>query len=646
MLEWLEFEEKVGRIWHNWASSNSASYPRYPDAAVSLEQLAPALAVFFRLAGGPAGVAVSALAARSSGHRLSLRQRLGVDREQMATARLDEENLLLPPEIALFQASGLNRDLYFWLAALLAVTEPPAETFKDPLRQDITALREAVRSTELALATFPGLQARYNRLRAALLAARPQRQLPPAEAAVEAVICHLLGAGQPLDEAAGRLLAAVLDPAMILREFRAPASYRRPLPVPLWASYSPQGHSERPPADEDDELPRAPDAQAEVKHKRKAERRHQDQAERDDPLVLNRFEKILSLAEMVNVNRAIDDDEDKNASDNAGQMDEITLSRNKQRASSQLKMDLDLSPGEGESQPLIAELTYPEWNFRAQAHLPDHCRVISEPPAEEAEGRAMDEQTRRRIRRVRRQFEALRPRREWRRAQLSGSELDMDAVIRAHCDRAAMGDNSECQYMDARPQARDLAVSILVDVSLSTDAWVEDRRVIDIEKEALLVLAHGLASCGDDYCIQSFTSHRRQRVWVNTLKSFGEPMGERIQRRIAALKPGRYTRMGAAIRHSAEQLRQCPNRHRLLLVLSDGKPSDVDYYEGRYALEDTRRAVLEARRADLRVFGITIDQDAQSYISHLFGRGGYAMVRKPEHLAQALPGIYRQIVSS
>ena len=222
----------------------------------------------------------------------------------------------------------------------------------------------------------------------------------------------------------------------------------------------------------------------------------------------------------------------------------------------------------------------------------------------------------------------------------------MDAAVRAHCDLAAVGDSSDGLYLSTRAQARDLAISILIDVSLSTDAWVEDRRVIDIEKEALLVLAHGLAGCGDDYSIQSFPSHRRHRVWVKTLKHFDEGMNEATERRITALKPGRYTRMGAAIRHTAAALCQRPNRHRLLLVLSDGKPSDCDYYEGRYAIEDTRRAILDARQQELRVFGITIDRDAEHYIAHLFGRGGYAMVHKPEHLSQALPGIYRQIIAS
>ena len=348
---------------------------------------------------------------------------------------------------------------------------------------------------------------------------------------------------------------------------------------------------------------------------------------------------------MVNVNRMVDDEEDKNAKTSAEQMDEITLSPNKQRAASQLRMDLDLSPATADGEQLSGTQTYPEWDYRKQVYRPHHCRVLSSIQKEEGSSPAIDEQTRRRIRRVRRQFEALRPRREWVRGQADGNELDMDAVVRAHCDFAAVGDSSAGLYMTTRAQARDLAITLLIDVSLSTDAWVQDRRIIDIEKEALLVLAHGLDRCGDDYSIQSFTSHRRNRVWVNMLKAFDEPLNEITERRINALEPGHYTRMGAAIRHTAAALGQRTNRHRLLLVLSDGKPSDSDYYEGRYAIEDTRRAIMDARKQELKVFGITIDRDAQEYIAHLFGRGGYAMVQKPEHLALALPRIYQQIVA-
>ena len=645
MLDWLEFEEKVGRLWHRWASSYSASFPDYPEAAVRLETIAAPLAVFFRASGGAAGVAVASVAARASSHRLNLRQRLGLDEETLNLARLDEENLLLPPKIAFFQEASLNRDLYFWLAALLGVMQP-VRAFIDPLRQDISALRQVIAASETALREFPGLRARHSRLRRRVLAMRPVRSLPPVEAAIEAVICHLLGAPAPLSAAAMRYHRAIMDPAASLREFRAPPRYRRPLPVPLWANLSQLGIADAL-ASDDEEHPEPPPADAgKTEDKRKVERRRQDQSERDDPLVFNRFEKILSFAEMVNVNRLIDDEEDENAKNNAEQMDEITLSPNQQRAASRLKMDLDLSPSAADGEALQATLTYPEWNYRKQGYQQHHCRVLCKKQEEEANCTAIDEQTRRRIDRVRKQFEALRPRREWVRGQVDGNELDMDAVVRAYCDFAAVGDSSAGLYMTARTQARDLAVSILIDVSLSTDAWVQDRRIIDIEKEALLVLAHGLARCGDDYSIQSFTSHRRHRVWVNSIKSFDEAMSETTERRINALKPGHYTRMGAAIRHTAAELGKRPNRHRLLLVLSDGKPSDSDYYEGRYAIEDTRRAIMDARQQELKVFGITIDRDAQQYITHLFGRGGYAMVQKPKHLSLALPRIYQQIIAA
>ena len=116
-----------------------------------------------------------------------------------------------------------------------------------------------------------------------------------------------------------------------------------------------------------------------------------------------------------------------------------------------------------------------------------------------------------------------------------------------------------------------------------------------------------------------------------------------MRRRIAALRPGQYTRMGAALRHAAAQLEARPERHRLLLLLSDGKPNDVDHYEGRYALEDTRKAVQEARRQGIAVFAVTVDRAAESYVPHLFGRGGYAIVAHVGSLPDALPRIYRQV---
>lgn len=215
--------------------------------------------------------------------------------------------------------------------------------------------------------------------------------------------------------------------------------------------------------------------------------------------------------------------------------------------------------------------------------------------------------------------------------------------MRARTDLAAGGQGSDRIHLMSRPQVHDLAVTILVDVSLSTDSWSDNRRVLDVEKEALLILAHGLSACGDNHSILTFTSRRRDWVRVETVKAFNEAMGPLVEARIAALKPGYYTRIGAAIRHASAELRRQPNR-KLLLVLTDGKPNDIDHYEGRFALEDSRRAVTEARRSGINTFAVTVDREAKSYVPAMFGQNGYAVVGNISRLPAALPAIYRNLV--
>jgi nitric oxide reductase NorD protein len=271
--------------------------------------------------------------------------------------------------------------------------------------------------------------------------------------------------------------------------------------------------------------------------------------------------------------------------------------------------------------------------------------VLAAPASETGESWAPDETMRRHIRQVRRRFEILRPRHELLRAQADGHDLDLDALVRARCDLRAGGNGAGLDrvHMAMRPQGHDLAVSLLVDVSLSTDAWVDGYRVLDVEKEALLVLAHGLSACGDHHSILTFTSRRRSWVRLETVKAFGEPMSGTVERRVGALKPGYYTRIGAAVRHASAELARQPQRKKLLLVLTDGKPNDVDHYEGRFAVEDTRKSVQEARRLGIAVFGVTVDATAQSYFPTLFGRSGYAIVGNIRRLPAALPAIYRQV---
>ena len=607
---------------------------------MALDALQGRLAVMFRALGGEKGVQIAAGGPSASGHRLGLRQRLGIGVERVCHAILDGTTLQLPPVLDLFPERDDNQALYEWLTAYFACADESWIPPTDPLRADVDRLRRAAATTARVLDRWPGLRALHQRLCTSLRAARPRRRLPDEERAVEEAVLVLLGAPESSGADPARV-RAILDPGVALGSFRCRRRYRPFLPVPMWGEV----------------IDRRPDAQRHVddeekggegdsdERRRHAKRRESDQTQRDDPLILNRFEKIIGLAEMINLNRSVEDDDVDSARKAAEDLDEISVGQHERKAATRLKLELDLAPEAGETTPLAETCTYPEWDYKRRVYHPDCCQVIAEPAALEGEDWQPDEEARRRIRRVRRQFEALRPRREILIAQPDGDELDLAAVVRSVADRRAGGPGSDCVYTAARTAARDLSVAVLVDVSLSTDSWIEDRRVLDVEKEALLALSGGLSACGDEYGIFTFTSRRRKAVWVRTVKEFDQQLDARTLRRIQALRPGHYTRMGAAVRHVVRQLEQRSQRHRLLLILTDGKPNDSDHYEGRFAIEDTRMAIREAQREGIKVFGITVDRSARDYFPYVFGPGAYSIFPHIARLPVALPAIYRQLTS-
>jgi nitric oxide reductase NorD protein len=635
MLDFLELEETVGRAWHRLVGA-TASYPVYPSDAATLADVQGQIAIMFRALGGEAGVQIAGAKSRKSGHRLGWRQRIGLGDESIDHPGRDGATVFLPDRIALFPDRELNALLYRWLAAWFATTPAATTDEIDPLRRDLLTLRRARETVGKLHALFPGLVRPYERLAAATAQARPRRPLPRAEQEVERIVLALLGADVPPE---GRLWPAVTGAADLPAE--APPGYRPMLPCPLWGDCWTREAVAAPAGDDDAPVP-VDEADAPDTRKRRAVRERDDGGKRD-PFILNRFEKILAMAEMVNVDRPSDDSEDEDARKAADDLDELAISRRSGKPATKLKFDLDLPPETVDATRLSSGRLYPEWDYRAGVHLQDHCRVLVGRAPETGETWTPDANILRHVRHVRRRFEALRPQHDVMRGQADGFDLDLDALVRARCDLRAGSGSLDRVHVAMRPQRHDLAATLLVDVSLSTDAWVDGQRVLDVEKEALLVLAHGLSACGDHHSILTFTSRRRSWVRVETVKSFEEPMGIAVERRIGALKPGYYTRIGAAVRHAAAQLASQPQRKKLLLVLTDGKPNDVDHYEGRFAVEDTRKAVREARRLGVAVFGVTVDASAQSYYPTLFGRGGYAIVGNIRRLPAALPSIYRQL---
>lgn len=639
-LRFWEPEETVGAIWHDAADRLDAE-PEFSDTIVRFADIGPEAGLLFRALGGSHAVEVVPGGKIVSLHRLTVKRRLVHDVDRVTCATFNGDRLVLPESVALFTDANLSRGLYLWLASLAACVEWPDMIADDPFQRDIAELRVWHRSERRLLTALPGLAALRDSLARAHLASRNVPALPDHEAEIERAIVALLNQ-EPVPVNAAH--AAIMDAGPDVRSIVTNEGFVRFRPVPLWPRIESRSNGETAGADDDDAQAGAGSSEG-CDKVLKAQRKKAEQAERRDSLILYRFESILSWAEFLNINRRVDDDDEDSARKAADELDEVSLARHSKTASTRLKFHLDLAPQDVDRGRLIGERLYPEWDWKTGCYLADHVRVI-ESRAEEDDDTALDRpRTRRRIAAVKRQFEALRPKRRVVRRQIDGFDLDLDEVVRSRCDLLASGQPGDQLYTTIRNDERDLAVSVLIDVSRSTESAVSGRAVIEIAREALVALTEGLETRGDSVSVHAFSSLRRDRVMVDVVKTFDEPCGLSVRRRIMGLKPRFYTRLGAAIRHVSRHLGERRTERRLLLVLTDGKPNDLDHYEGRHGIEDTRRAVMEARRLGQALFAVTVDHMARSYLPHLFGANGYAIVSDPERLIEALPQMYRHVTS-
>ena len=608
-------EEQVGQLWHRLITR--AAETRFPQAAVALEEVRRTVGVLFRALEGDGGLRVEAALATEHGARRGLLQRIAGSQTQTELAWRDAEGLRLPARIDLFPERALNRDLYLWLAALAAVEDAPG----------LPWLAANQRRTLGVLERLPGLSDRYQRLVAAHL-----RQRPPIE---------------PLRDPAERQQEAAIRQA--LREpgsvERLPPAQRPPQPVPLWLHPSPpRSLGGLPPLEEEaGQEQSSPSADARDQRRRQTERSERPESKKG--LLALRFESIFTRAEMVNVDRCSEDEEDTESAQEALEdLDRVTLRRDSKPSASRLKFDLDLPAAENDDQPLGEGILLPEWDFKRQQLLRDHCR-LQPMVAAEAPPLELPTHLRPAAHRIRRQFEALLPRRVWFRGQPDGSEIDLDAFLQHRSDRRQeAGSAEQGLYREFRGGERDLACLLLADLSLSTDAWVNNQcRVIEVIRDGLFLFAEALHATGDPFALYGFSSRNRNHVRFNLLKGFDEGYTPRVRGRIHAIKPGYYTRMGAAIRHASDLLAKQPYGRRLLLLLTDGKPNDLDKYEGRYGVEDTRRAIREARQQGLQVFCVTIDEQGRNYLPYLFGSNRFIVVRRPQDLPKELPLLYYRL---
>ena len=347
----------------------------------------------------------------------------------------------------------------------------------------------------------------------------------------------------------------------------------------------------------------------------------------------------------------------------------------------------------GDAHDAARSFRYDEWDYLARGYRRGWCRLFEEAlaPEDDAESARLLDAVRPHAHAVRRRFEQIRPAGYQRVAKVAdGDELDLGTIVDVRSDLRAGVSADDRVYSRRDRLRRDVGAAFLVDLSASTDdpvaakepaaepssesgakapqnlrdPWFDDdddpyaaldhppdaperRRIIDIQKEAVALLATALEGIGDRYSVYGFSGYGRDCVEFYVAKEFDQPLDRRALDAVAAMKPKRSTRMGPAIRHATAKLEASGAALRVLMIVSDGFPQDCDYGPTRgdheYGLRDTAKALEEAERAGVYTFCITVDRSGHDYLRRMCPDARYMVIEETEELPTALQKAYRRL---
>ncbi|MDR9498143.1 MAG: VWA domain-containing protein [Hydrogenovibrio sp.] len=228
-----------------------------------------------------------------------------------------------------------------------------------------------------------------------------------------------------------------------------------------------------------------------------------------------------------------------------------------------------------------------------------------------------------------------------------GDELDLNACVEA-ITSLRMGQEPDPRItMKNVIRSREVSVVILLDLSESTNEYVagEDKTVLDVTREAAILVSHAINGIGDQFAVHGFASDGRHDVQYTRFKQFEEPFDADVKAKLAGMQGGLSTRMGAAMRHAGHYLDQQPSKQKLLLTITDGEPSDIDEQDTQYLKQDAKKAVDELGARGIYSYCLTIDQFADKYVQHIFGHNRYAIVDNVMRLPEKLPALFANLTS-
>ena len=377
----------------------------------------------------------------------------------------------------------------------------------------------------------------------------------------------------------------------------------------------------------------------------------ESQKDRDNPLV-HSFEKVHTATEYQSGRKQLDGSDQLAEHEEA--LDELELSkltRTSETAQSIYRAELQagLHTADLAEEP-ESTLThrYPEWNFKQRAYRADWCTIneqLAPPRAPATDVTLASRRLHGEVLRLQAELKRLELERRWRNRQLDGAEIDIDALVDRQATLMARRHPDPRIYVRKKVHDSELAMLILVDASLSSDAWVSNRRIFDVVRDSTQVLLESFEPTSAKLSVGAFYSNTRRDCRFLLAKGFDDSTRLGLER-LHAVAPAGYTRIGPAIRHALEVLVRSGARRRLMLLLTDAKPTDYDHYEGRYGIEDVRQALREASEQSVHCLTLAVRDKGESYLTQMFGLHGWMLLPDVNALPNHFVSLARDFLRS
>lgn len=287
-------------------------------------------------------------------------------------------------------------------------------------------------------------------------------------------------------------------------------------------------------------------------------------------------------------------------------------------------------------------LEYDEWDFKRGRYKPNFCKVYPrlQVKADVSYYQKTISKNGSTLVGLRKMLTSVNNKMMQQKRQNQGDEFDIDALTDLYTDVHARKTPSENIYISNRKKEKDLSILLLLDISLSSDGYAANNRVIDVEKDVSILFVEILAEFNIDFSIDSFYSKTRNYSTYLTLKDFDESW-QNGKHKIGAVEPQGYTRIGAALRHAGSRLDKKDTKNKWVILISDGKPNDYDKYEGNYGIQDVRQALRELNERHINSYALAIEAQAKYYLPQMFNH--YQILTTPVELLHSLVSLYEKI---